>query len=68
MLNDILAFIKNTDGIQVELILNAVLERKRELFPDWDIQYLAVPKHDDKERQLTLEYIIRWMNAGPVDK
>ena len=68
MLNDILAFIKNTDGIHVELILNAVLERKRELFPDWDIQYLAVPKYDSKERQLTLEYIIRWMNAGPSDK
>lgn len=68
MLDDVLAFIKNTDGIQVELILNAVLDRKRELFPDWDIQYLTVPKHDSRERQLTLEYIIRWMNAGPANK
>ena len=67
MLDDVLAFTKNTDGIQVELILNAVLDRKRELFPDWDIQYLAVPKHDSREGQLTLEYIIRWMNAGPAN-
>ena len=68
MIDEVLVYTKNADDTQVEQILNAALDRKRELFPDWDIQYLAVPKHDYKERQLTLEYIVRWMNATPLDK
>ena len=40
MLNEI----KNANTLQVDYLLDAVIKRKRELYPDWEIFYCAAEK------------------------
>lgn len=44
---------------EIDGILHVALERKRELYPEWDIYYVAVPKEEGETRQKTLESILR---------
>ena len=37
----------------------AVYQRKEELFPDWEIVYIALPKNDRKKRCEYLEWMLR---------
>ena len=60
MLAQILSYIRSTADSQLEQILSAALDRKRVLFPDWDIQYIAVPKNDPREQEILLEFISKW--------
>lgn len=60
MLAQILSYIRSTEDSQLEQILSAALDRKRVLFPDWDIQYIAVPKNDPREQEILLEFISKW--------
>lgn len=57
MYTDLLETILTANPSDIEVILHAAIERKRLLFPDWDILYLAIPKHDAEERQATLDYL-----------
>ena len=36
--------IGNADITQIDVLLEAAFARKRELYPQWDIQYMALPK------------------------
>ena len=53
-LEELLIRISKMEPESLEVILNAAFERKRELYPDWDIIYLALPKEDWQERKRTL--------------
>lgn len=50
--------IDRIDGLgpgELAPVLDAVLERYRELFPDWEIIYAAIPKEASPERTAFLE-------------
>lgn len=36
--------IKNADAETIDYILDAAIQRKRELYPDWELFYCAAPK------------------------
>ena len=42
--------IRCADPEEIEKLISAVLQRKRELFPEWDVVYFALPKKDKEER------------------
>lgn len=48
-------YIAAADAESVDRILNAVFTRRRELFPDWDMIYFALPKNNPEERKVVLE-------------
>ena len=50
--------ISNADIAQIDIILEAAFARKRELYPQWDIQYMALPKDDWEERRKILEFAL----------
>lgn len=50
--------INNADSAQIDSILEAAFARKRELYPQWDIQYMALPKDDWEERRRILEFAL----------
>ena len=50
--------ISNADSAQIDIILEAAFARKRELYPQWDIQYMALPKDDLEERRKILEFVM----------
>lgn len=42
--NDILQLIAGADAQEIDYILDAAMNRKRELYPDWELFYCAAPK------------------------
>lgn len=58
MHTELINSIRSAQASEIEDILHFALERKRQLFSDWDILYLAIPKNDEQERRHTLEYLI----------
>ena len=47
---EILSAIAQADEDFTEDILTAAMKRKQQLYPDWDIRYLAAPR-TERERQ-----------------
>lgn len=62
MIESMLQRIRQLDASQLEPILMAALDRKRELFPQWDILYITMPKDDPIQRSLIAECVIRSVN------
>jgi hypothetical protein len=50
--------IRKADREQIDILLEAAFARKRELYPQWDIQYMALPKDDWEERRRILEFAL----------
>ena len=51
--------IRNADSTQIDILLEAAFARKRELYPQWDIQYMALPRDDWEERRKILDYVLK---------
>ena len=45
-------YIKNAKPEEMEAIMQAVLARYRELYPDWEILFLSLDKKDNKNDQI----------------
>ena len=58
-MEEIVNYIQNASAAEIDIIMEEVFKRKRKLYPDWDIQYLAVPLEDREDRQKTLAFAIR---------
>ena len=52
---EIMKLLSSAKEEDVDEILDAVFARRRELFPDWDMIYFALPKNNPKERKMLLE-------------
>ena len=58
-MEEIIYYIQNATPAEIDVIMDAVFKRKQILYPDWDIQYLAVPLDDREDRRRTLEFVAR---------
>lgn len=47
-----LEMIQNATALEINDMLQAVLERYRELYPNWDISTISIEKAVDKNQQL----------------
>ena len=45
----------------IDLYVKCALDRYRELFPDWEMFYMAIPKKDPKDRAQTIQYLIEML-------
>lgn len=50
--------ISKADSMQIDILMDAVFDRRRTLYPEWDIQYLALTKTDWMERKHILENML----------
>lgn len=57
-IKEILDEIRKADSVEIDILMDAVFDRKRILYPEWDIQYLALPKKDWVKRRHILENMI----------
>lgn len=46
MLEQVLHEIRRADAKEIDELLDAVLERRRQLYPDWEMFYMAAPKQN----------------------
>lgn len=51
-MSDLVKAIGQADETQIEDILQAVLRRYGELFPDWDVSTVSLSKSEDRNEQL----------------
>ena len=50
-LDEMVRKIGAADSEMIDMILDAAMNRKRELYPEWEMVYLALPKNDPQERE-----------------
>ena len=51
-MENLIAQIGRADGAQIEKLLNAVLQRYGELYPDWEVSTVTVEKTQNRSEQL----------------
>ena len=49
---DLVEEIKQADGIEIEKLLKAVLQRYAVLYPDWEIGTISLQKSADRNQQI----------------
>ena len=57
-LNHVLEYIQTMDAKELELAMDALEARKRQLYTDWEICYMAIPKSNQQQRSQTIRYIM----------
>ena len=62
-MKDVLAFIEDADEDTVNCILDAIFARKMDLFPEWDVIYISLPRHDKQNRRKILESALNMVIA-----
>ena len=56
-LDMIIHAVQQADTTWIDTILDAALARRQDLYPNWDMTYIALPKDDPKERSRLLSQI-----------
>ena len=64
---DIMEFIKSMNAEEIDLTMQALIIRKREIYADWEMIYMAIPKKDPAERKRTIQYIIEMLQKMQAD-
>ena len=59
-LNFVLDFIKQADDFELNEMMDAITERYKVRHPDWEVSYLALPKHDRHKRREILEFALKY--------
>ena len=57
-LDQVLTYIHQADDLQVNEIIQAIVSRYREVYPDWDITFLSLPRNDPEERNHLIQYFL----------
>ena len=58
---NVLEYIKNMNAEEIDLTMQALIDRKREIYADWEIVYMAVPKENPVEREMSILYLIEML-------
>lgn len=51
-MRELIAAIEQVDEGQIGDVLNAVLRRYKDLFPEWEVSTVSVKKNEDREEQI----------------
>ena len=66
-LEDVMEYIKGMNAEEIDLTMHALMDRKREIYADWEMLYMAIPKKDPAERKQTILYIIEMLQKMQMD-
>ena len=58
-LNEILNFIDQADSSQLSEIIQAIIQRYGQISPDWEVNFLSLPKNDPLRRQQMFQTILQ---------
>ena len=51
-MSDVIGYIAQADGVEIEKLLKAVLQRYAVLFPDWEVCTISLQKSSDRNEQI----------------
>lgn len=58
-LDEILKFIDQANANQLNEIIQVVIQRYGQISPDWEVNFLSLPKNDPVRRQQMLQTILQ---------
>lgn len=58
-LDEILKFIDQANANQLSEIIQVVIQRYGQISPDWEVNFLSLPKNDPVRRQQMLQTILQ---------
>ena len=53
--------ITQAEAGEIQEYVAAAFNRYRQLYPEWDITYMAIPKNDPEDRKRTIQYMIEML-------
>ena len=56
---EVLERIKTADKREIHEYMEAAFRRYRQMYSQWDIHYIAIPKRNKEQRRAVTEYIIK---------
>lgn len=59
LMEHISVLIENASQQELQILMDAIQDRYAQLFPDWDILYMALPKADPQQREHLVNQIIK---------
>lgn len=59
-LEQVLAYIDAADDDEINQIIDALTVRYRQVYPDWEVAFLSLPRHDRKRRREILEFALKY--------
>lgn len=63
-MNPLLAAIKQSDPNELSLIIQAIVFRYKELYPDWEVFFLSLPINNTEERRKIIESAFEMTNGS----
>lgn len=61
LMEEVIKRIEEADTAEIDEVLRAVGQRLRNMFPDWETVYLALPRNNPDERRRILKLVPRMM-------
>lgn len=61
----LLTKISQANDIEINRMLDAITERYKKCYPDWEIAFLALPLKDTEQRKVTLENAVSLLQRIP---
>ena len=58
-LNDVIQFIYQADDLEVNAIIDALSQRYKVVYPDWEVAFMALPLNDQSRRNTILDLLKR---------
>ena len=62
-LQEVLSYIGQSSDHEIHEIMKAVQSRYSTRYPDWEVIYISCPRNDPKERDRTLEFLMKHFNG-----
>ncbi len=61
----ILTKVSQANDVEINHMLDAITERYKKCYPDWEIAFLSLPLKDIEQRKVILENVIPLMQRIP---
>lgn len=67
-MENVLQRIGNMTPREIDEAMRALIARKRELYTDWELIYMAIPKNNEEDRRATIRFIIDMLERGEAQR
>ena len=61
-LPQVLEFIRQADDCQVSEIIHTLVARYKEVYPDWEVVFLSLPKNNPTERKNMIQRALYFLD------
>ena len=58
-LDRVLTFIRKADDRQINEIIQALIARYGEVYPNWDVTFLSLPRNNPEERNNVIQHFLK---------